>query len=316
MSINHHFHKARQNAKDRWQKSSRYDKFMFSLAIAYLLAICGFMVWHRNFFSPDQFFVFALVAALLLGRVKTFLWDWVPLMLLLFGYEYIRGLVPLVNKHVHVHLMIYFDQFVFGTVPTVNLQSRFYTPGHPHWYDYAAVCLYLLHFIVPMMVAFIFWLKNRQLFRQYASAMVLLSYLTYLTYLAFPAAPPWMAADAGFLPHVTKIMDVTFAHFSQPIQMPTVYRYFGENLMAAVPSLHAAYPLLTALFVGKRVPKLIPLLIVYVLAVWVAVVYLGEHYAFDVFLGIIYALFAYAVAVHWKNITGWFAKPKRAIVPD
>ena len=57
---------------------------------------------------------------------------------------------------------------------------------------------------------------------------------------------------------------------------------------------HAAYPLLTALYVGKKYPKTIPVLVLYVLGVWIAVMYLGEHYFFDVVLGAIYAMFVYA----------------------
>jgi len=66
-----------------------------------------------------------------------------------------------------------------------------------------------------------------------------------------------------------------------------------------VPSLHAAYPLLTAIFVGERAPKLLPLMAVYVLGVWAAVVYLGEHYVFDVAMGVVYTAAAYGLVVYW-----------------
>ena len=124
-------------------------------------------------------------------RARTFLWDWVPLVVLLLGYEYVRGLVPLINDHVYFKPMIDFDRFVFGSVPTLALQARFYTPDSPQWYDYAAVSLYFMHFIVPMGVAFLFWLQDRKMFREYAAGLLILSYLAYFTYLVFPAAPPW-----------------------------------------------------------------------------------------------------------------------------
>jgi membrane-associated phospholipid phosphatase len=74
------------------------------------------------------------------------------------------------------------------------------------------------------------------------------------------------------------------------------------NLVAAVPSLHAAYPLLMTLFVGAKLPKLVPLLTVYVLAVWMAIVYLGEHYVFDIVTGVIYAVLAYLLVIYWPAI--------------
>jgi hypothetical protein len=270
--------------------------------IAYFIAVIAYFVWHGNFILPDHLFVIGMVFALSRGRFRAFLLDWTPLMLLLLGYEFIRGLVGLLNKQVHAGLMIDFDRYVFGTVPSIALQSHFFTPGEPHWYDYTAVSLYLMHFIIPLTAAFYFWLNDRRLFKQYAAALVTLSYLAYLTYLAFPAAPPWMAAQAGVLPGVTKIMDVTFSHFGHPIYLPTVYRFVGVNLVAAVPSLHAAYPLLTTIFVGKKLPLLFPPLAVYTASVWVALVYLGEHYAFDVLAGGVYVLFTYGLVGYWPTV--------------
>jgi hypothetical protein len=310
MNIGSQLEPIKEAAEQPQQKFRSYDRLMFRLAIAYGAAVSVYVIWHRTFLSPDQFLVIGMLAALMLGRAKAFLRDWIPLILLLFGYEYIRGLVETINQSVHILPMIQFDRLVFGTVPTVELQTRFYTPGQPQWYDYAAVVLYLLHFVVPLTVAFIFWVQNARIFKQYSAAMVILSYITYFTYLAFPAAPPWMAAQAGFLPPVTKIMDATFSDLSTQIQLPSIYRLCGVNLVAAVPSLHAAYPLLTALFVGRKAPKLIPVMALYVVSVWVAVVYLGEHYAFDVFVGMIYALFTYGAVKYWPNMKSRMRKSR------
>lgn len=145
-----------------------------------------------------------------------------------------------------------------------------------------------------LLVAFFFWLTDRPYFKEYAIGIVALSYLTFLTYLAFPVAPPWMAAQQGLIPPVQHITNDIVAHMFNYIAVPSVYGNFGINLVAAVPSLHAAYPLLTALYVGKKYPKTIPVLVLYVLGVWIAVMYLGEHYFFDVVLGAIYAMFVYA----------------------
>ena len=91
-----------------------------------------------------------------------------------------------------------------------------------------------------------------------------------------------MGSQQGIIPPVQHITTDILGHLFNYVSIPTVYRYFGDNLAAAVPSLHAAYPLLTALFVGKKYPKIIPILALYVAAVWLAVMYLGEHYFFDV----------------------------------
>jgi hypothetical protein len=259
MHISRRLREARKSARARWSQSSSYDRIVLLLAVFYVTLSGAFFVWRHNLISPDQFFILALLAAALAGRARTFLWDWLPLVALLLGYEYVRSLVPIINSTVYFRPMIGFDRFFFGDIPTISLQARYYTEGALHWYDYAAVTMYLLHFIVPLSVAFLFWMQDRRIFKEYAAAILILSYLAYFTYLAFPAAPPWLAAQVGLLPNVNRILAVTFRELSDPISLPTLYSKLGVNTVAAVPSLHAAYPLLTALFVCEKLPKLLPL---------------------------------------------------------
>jgi len=313
MQITRHIREARQTAAGRWEKSSPYERSIFGLVLVYVTLTAAYLAWHRTFISPDQFFVLVLLISALLGRAKTFLWDWLPLVVLLFGYEYVRGLVPLFNDHVAFRPMIEFDRFVFGGVPTIALQTRFYDPDNPHWYDYGAVILYLLHFAAPLGAAFLLWLQDRKMFREYAAGILILSYLAYLTYLIFPAAPPWLAAQTGALPKVNRILANTMLQFRDPISLPTLYSKLGVNMVAAVPSLHAAYPLLTALFIGEKAPKLLPLLSLWVFSVWIAVIYLGEHYAFDVFTGVIYTVATYALVVYWPVIGTAFVRRKTPV---
>ena len=284
-----------------WASKKHSRKLLIFASVAFLGIICLFIILHRTFLTPDQFYVAAFIFVLITGQVKSFVWDWTPAVLLIFSYEYLRGLIPQINHHVHFGLMPKFDLLIFHTIPASYLQSKFYVANHLHWYDYASVGLYLMHFVVPMMVAFVFWETDRRYFKQYMAGIVTLSFLTFLTYLLFPAAPPWLASQQGLIPHTEHITNIILGHFFNYVSIPTVYQYFGVNLVAAVPSLHAAYPLLTALYVGKKQPKLIPLLIFYVLAVWFAVMYLGEHYFFDVVLGSIYALVVYVVTQRVKD---------------
>ncbi len=292
-------------ARKKWQNIGTHDKIILLSALCYMIIISAFMVWHQEFFSPDRFFVFAFLAMLLLGRAWAFFWDWLPPMLLLLGYDYLRGLVPQISGKVHVHAMIYFDKFIFGSVPTNWLQQHFFN-GQIRWYDNVAVVLYSMHFITPLIVALVFWLLDRTYFKLYMTAMVVLSYLAFITYYLFPAMPPWMAAQQGFLPQVAQITSLTMANFAHPISLPTVYNYVGANLVAAVPSLHAAYPLMTALFVFKKFPRWGWTAFIYPLAMWLVVMYLGEHYFFDICVAIVYVVAVFAVIMEWNKIKSFF----------
>lgn len=292
--------KPHKKIKAYWSQKNHYDKLIIVGSILFLGLAAFFIVAHRVFFTPDQFYALGFIFALITGQATAFLWDWTPLLLLILSYEYLRGLIPLVNHTVHFNLMWKFDVLIFGHVPSVVLQRWFFNINHIHWYDYVATVLYLMHYVVPLIVGYFFWESDRKYFKEYVIGIVALSYLTFLTYLVFPAAPPWIASQQGNIPPLQHVTTIVLGHMFNYVAVPSVYGWFGANLYAAVPSLHAAFPLLTALFIGKKWPKLWPILAIYVLSVWVAVIYLGEHYFFDVLLGAIYALFVYAVIYRAK----------------
>ncbi len=117
------------------------NKMIYIFAGIYVTGLSLFMLWHRAWFSPDQFFVAAIIAVIFLGRFKLFLADWVPFLLLFFSYEYLRGLADIVNKSVHITPMISADKVIFGFIPTIKLQQLLYHPGVVRWYDVAASIL-------------------------------------------------------------------------------------------------------------------------------------------------------------------------------
>lgn len=274
---------------------SRTHKITFFLPIAYLVIVSAYLIWHRIWFSPDQFFAAALLITLIIGRSKQFIMDWSVPVVLFLSYDYLRGLAPKLSQAAHVYPMIIFDRTIFGSLPTNNLQNKLFAVGTIHWYDYLATLLYMSHFIIPMLIGFIFWLKDRESFKSYFLALLLLSYAAFITYIIFPAMPPWMAGQYGFIPQVAKVMDKVFVNLPQSVDLPSVYKFVGVNLVAAVPSLHAAYPMLTFLFIARKYKTKALLVLPYVFGIWFSIVYLGEHYVFDIAVGVAYAVIAFGL---------------------
>ncbi len=248
------------------------------------------MVSHRVWFSPDQFFVFGVFGSTFIGKARLFFKDWLPFILFYLGYEFLRGLVPFVSKNVHIFPMINMDKAIFGFIPTVKLQSLLYNPLHLTWYDYIGVIVYISHFVTPLIFGYYFWLKDRAFFKKFATGILVLAYAAFITYILFPAMPPWMASSFGYIPQVHEITGVVMSHFfATNINIPSIYSLFAGNPVAAMPSLHAALPLMTFYFLFKWNKKLGLLFLPYVLAVWFAVIYLGEHYFIDVAMGALYS---------------------------
>jgi membrane-associated phospholipid phosphatase len=126
---------------------------------------------------------------------------------------------------------------------------------------------------------------------------MVVSFAGFLTFLAFPAAPPWMASNLGYIPDISRISsDVWFALGVN--DFPSLYNQISPNPVAAVPSLHAAYATLFALFIFDmfRRSRYKYLSLLYPALIYVGTVYQGEHYAIDELLGGLYAVGAYLVA--------------------
>jgi hypothetical protein len=242
--------------------------------------------------SPDRYFFVLLLPVLLVRRARRFVIDWAPFLLLLFSYEFLRGLAG--HGTVHYLTGIQFDSMVFGTPPTVTLQERFAHGRSLAPWDVLAAVLYLLHFVMPLSFAYLLWLRRPEQFSRFTAAFLLLSFAALATFILYPAAPPWLASQAGYLPSVHERVGTVLSAFPDRLHLPSVYTLFDPNQVAAIPSLHASYPLLILLFAcrffGLRGLAVAP----YVAGVWLAIVYLGEHYVFDILVGAAYTGAAFA----------------------
>jgi len=96
---------------------------------------------------------------------------------------------------------------------------------------------------------------------------------------------------------------------------PTLYEKFAPNQVAAVPSLHSAYPTLVALFIRQLYgARWGAVAFLYPISVWIGVVYMGEHYVFDVIFGAAYAVAAfYGVSALMRVWKRWRVQRRSAV---
>ena len=262
---------------------------MVPAVVVYVIAVCLFSVWRGISVSPDYLLIVMLLGALVLGRAKPFLVDWLPFVALFLGYEVLRGLAGSSGIEVHYTAPIAFDSLVGGgTIPTVWLQQHLFHAGNISALDIAVTFVYFLHFAFPLTLGFVLWLRDRGLFRRYAAAMLVMSYLAFVFFLLVPVAPPWLASVNGYLPHVDKIIDHTL-----PSSTTWFYQQLDPNPVAAMPSLHMAYPVLGLLYAVRHFGRRGWVLALWCLAVAFTIVYLGEHYLADTIAGALVAGAAY-----------------------
>lgn len=260
-------------------------------------AVFGFPTGREVVLGWVLLLLYAIVGGDAAAWRRAVLRDWGPFLAVLFAYDLLRGLSDGLAGRAHVLPQLRADEWLFaGTVPTVWLQQHLYR-AHPHWYDYVVVTVYMSHFVVPLAVAVGLWAGSYRQFRGYVWAFSVLTGLALLTFAVFPAAPPWLAARQGLLPFVERVPSHTLAAGGIPSIHSAITR--GEayaNPVAAMPSLHAALPLLVLLLSWRRARALgRTLLTLYVLAMAFTLVYGGEHYVADILAGWLYALVAVVV---------------------
>lgn len=288
----------------------RLSRVMVGLLIGYVALILVLMVLRGAYMSPDLFVVLALVVAVVLGRTRLFLRDWLPFAAIFLGWESMRGLADELGATVHSTDVIALERFFFaGAIPSEVLQAALHVRGQINLLDLATTFLYVAHFALPLVVAFIFWVLERRLYYRYLLALLLMSFAAFICYVLIPVAPPRFAGSFGPPLAVDDVARSTFEQLQFAPVTTWLYGSISGNPVAAFPSLHSAYPLLAYLFARSRWPRGSLILLAWSAAIWFSVIYLGHHYVIDVVAGIFFAIGAYAAlqTAVLKRIAAWLA---------
>ena len=273
----------------------RQKVFRYTGAFGVLVYVAIFLR-TPSFPTPDKILVFATLVAMMFGQARELLKRFVPFVALLLVYESFRGLVPGLNMRVNYMFLPLADKFMFfGHLPTAVLQ-RLWWHGYVTWYDFVFYGAYTLHFVLPFALAVLVWKTREKQYWRVITAYLLLSFAGFLTFLAFPAAPPWMASDKGLIEPIAHVSSSIWYAFGIH-DFPSVYNKISPNPVAAMPSLHAAYSMLFALYITRLFnTRWRWLAWMYPLLIWVGTTYMGEHYVIDIVAGIVYAVVAYLIS--------------------
>jgi membrane-associated phospholipid phosphatase len=275
-------------------------------SLAYLTLVFGVMLWRGISIEPEWVVLALLVIAIAIGRGLVFAADWGPFLVLFFAYEAMRGFAS--KTGFLPYDLSGLERTVFGgALPTLTLQHAFYHVETVSPQDVVAMFFYFMHFPLPILVGFVFWLRSRDHFHKFIAALLLMALLAFVTYLFWPSAPPWYQFQEGQAPNsmvVHKILTETTDKFwGKNYFISPLYMHLNPNQFAAFPSLHAAFPALAAVYAWKRYRALAVGLVFWTIAVLFSIVYLGEHYVVDAIDGFIYVAVSVALVesfVRWR----------------
>jgi len=234
--------------------------------------------------------------------------DWIPFFLLLYAYDFSRGAADQFGRKILIAEIYDLELSWFGIsnqIPTIWLQGKLYNPMQVPLWEALVALVYVSHFFVPWAIIGTLYIRNRDLWKKFARRIIIISLAALATYIALPAAPPWYAAQEGLSEEVFRISTRGWSVIGIPIAGQIIELGQGVvNQVAAIPSLHAGMAILISIFFWNRSKLNLKIFLsLYMLGMVFALVYGGEHYIFDAFLGGVYAVVVHYGCRVWEQRT-------------
>ncbi|WP_056153246.1 MULTISPECIES: phosphatase PAP2 family protein [unclassified Nocardioides] len=237
--------------------------------------------------------------------------DWWKPLLLMVGYWLGRGLADEIGIAPHYSMPIRVDEWLgLGTAPTVRLQHAWCGDPclktlPPHWHDAVLTTVYASHFLVALVLAGVLWVRNRDEWVRWLRRYITLLYAGLTIYVLYPMAPPWMASRDGYLPEVHRITSRGWSGIELgglDLHRQTMVMFGMANKVAAMPSLHCGIACLVALYgISRLRTSWRWLLLLYPLAMALALTYFAEHYVVDAIAGCLLAGLVMIGVSRWER---------------
>jgi membrane-associated phospholipid phosphatase len=204
------------------------------------------------------------------------------------------------RRRLRVRYPIVVDRLLgLGELPNVRLQRAFSRADEVTALDRALAMVHWAWFVEPHLALTWILARREERFARAARQMAAAYDLGCAVYFAVPTAPPWWAAERGYLdrelgdgvgapgakPGRLRRMMVEVGEKAWGRAWPRLYESLGGNPWAAMPSLHFATSLLAAILLSETGPLAGAAGWGYALTLGFALVYLGEHYAVDLAAG-------------------------------
>lgn len=270
----------------------RREALIIATVIAVWLAVTCLCVGMR----PEHIGIAVLLALLLFVTASTRKLVVALLPFIVFGisYDWMNILPNYEVNPVDIRGLYDAEKSLFGITTQTGLMTpnEFFISHKSAVADFLAGCFYLCW--VPVPILFGLWLYFKRQYKVYlhfSLVFLLVNLLGFAFYYVHPAAPPWYVALHGF--DFIKGTPGEVAGLATWDEMTGLGIFHGlysrnSNVFAALPSLHAAYMLITFIYslrarcsVWQRL-----LFAVICIGIWFTAVYTSHHYIIDVLAGI------------------------------
>lgn len=212
-------------------------------------------------------------------------------------YDSMRVLPNYTVNIPHIQQPYEIEKWLFG----IEWQQMILTPNeffalHTHAVlDFLSGLFYINWVPIPLAFGLYLLIKNPFVFLKFSLAFLLVNLVGFVIYYAYPAAPPWYVETYGFDLHIGVAGSrAGLARFDALIHYPLFEGIYNKNanVLAAMPSLHATYPLIVFFYAIQTKMRwwTIAGFAIFMLGIWFSAVYSNHHYIIDVLVGVLMAL--------------------------
>ena len=273
--------------------------------LAWTNLVVGFRIDHFNFL------LFLLCMLLAHQWTRTFTYSFVFFILFWIIYDSMRIYPNYLLNDVRIIEPYEIEKAIFG----ITIGNKIVTPNeyfNAHnipILDFLSGLFYLSWVPVPLGLGIYLFFKDKKMLMQFSATYLFANLLGFCIYYMYPAAPPWYFAKYG----TAELFNIQgsaaqLVRFDQLIGYPLFTNMYtkNSNVFAAVPSLHAAYPVITWYYARKKGLKWASILIFLdIIGIWFAAVYSFHHYVIDVILGFLCAVTAIYIFEKWIMKSGF-----------
>ncbi len=167
--------------------------------------------------------------------------------------------------------------------------NEYFDQNNTKFLDFLSGFFYLTWVPLPMLFCVFLFFKKKRLLLSFSACFLVTNLVGFALYYMYPAAPPWYVSIYGFQENFSLPGNAAgLLRFDSLIGIPIFENMYNKNanVFAAIPSLHAAYPVIL-LYYGTKLksPWITIIFTLDVIGIWFSALYSNHHYMIDILLG-------------------------------
>ena len=238
------------------------------------------------------------------------------------AYDSMRALPNYEVSTVHIREPYELEKALFGIHKngSVLIPSEYFANHTSQILDLLSGLFYINWMPVPLAFGVYLFVKDKYMFTKFSLVFLLANLVGFVIYYIYPAAPPWYVELHGFSLKIgVPGFRAGLGRFDELVGIPVFAGIYNKNanVLAAMPSLHSAYPVIVLYYgIKKRLGLFIIFLVIFMIGIWFSAVYTSHHYIIDIVVGVADALIAissFEKLSHIRLVDNWLISFKNKI---